>query len=161
MLVRPDDLIDAAQRLNSLREDIAAANATAARSMTNIAAAAQDEVSQSVASLFSAYGQQTQAAVEQHAAVGTGQFAQKIASAASGYSDAEATGLNWLLVDPFIGAIEYAQRNPLEALLGIAALPIIVPLTIFAVALVGSLFAAVYVTLVLMGQVRPLALFGL
>lgn len=137
MLVRPDDLIEAAQRLSALQSDIAAANATAARSITSIAAAAQDEVSQGVASLFSVYGQQTQVAVEQHAMVGTGQFAQGIASAASSYSSAEATNnafLDFLLYN-LRGAlaqaqdiaavyIELAQTNPILFLENLAAIPL-------------------------------------
>lgn len=161
MLVRPADLMLASQQLTALQSGIAEANAAAASHVTNIAAAAKDEVSQSVANLFSLYGQQTEAAVEQHVSLGNEQFAQKIASAASSYSSTEATGLNWLLVDPFIGAIEYAQHNPLETVLVIAALPVLVPLTIFALAVAGFVFGAAYVVLVLMGQVEPLALFGI
>lgn len=164
MLVRPDDLIDAAQRLTTLHSDIAAANATAASSMTNIAAAAQDEVSQNVASLFSTYGQQTYAAVEQHATVGAEQFAQRFASAASGYSSAEASNYNSLdyqyrsfqsvarfIIDlpkaflQFVGQL--ALTNPLEALLILAASPIIA--IIFLGALASALPIAIGFSLIL------------
>lgn len=142
--VSPDELVSAAQRLASLQSDIAEANAAAASRITSIAAAAQDEVSVSVASLFSVYGQQTQAAVEQHVMIGTGQFADGIASAASSYSSAEAT--NNAFLDPFLDFLLYNirgglrsfeelyKKDPLEFLAVLAFLPVYVSLLPFVLA---------------------------
>jgi len=144
MLVRPDDLILASQQLTTLQSAIAEANAAAASRITTIAAAAQDEVSQSVAQLFSVYGQQTQAAVEQHVMIGTLQFADGIASAATSYSSAEAT--NNAFLDPFLDFLLYNirgglrsfeelyKKDPLEFLAVLAFLPLYVSLLPFLLA---------------------------
>jgi PE family len=86
MLVIPDELITAAHHLDFMLSDVGAANLSAAASTTGIAAAAHDEISQSLASLFSDYGQQLHAAVEQTGVTGGQQFANGLTSAASSYS---------------------------------------------------------------------------
>jgi hypothetical protein len=119
MLVCPDELVTAAQRLHIMKSDVAAANHAAAASTTGIVSAAQDEISQSVASQFSGYGQQLHAAVEQTGVLGTHQFAQRISAAAAAYGSTEAANNAILmqledLLASFAPLVTLAQTNPLE-----------------------------------------------
>ncbi|OIN79033.1 PE family protein [Mycobacterium malmoense] len=89
MLVSPDELITAAQRLATVGSDIAVANLTVATSTTGITPAAGDELSQNLVNLFSTYAEQFHMAVEQTGMIGIQQFAQHLTSAANGYANTD------------------------------------------------------------------------
>jgi hypothetical protein len=117
VLVCSDELVSVAQRLGTLTSDVTAANHIASASTTGIAAAAQDEVSNSVATLFSGYGQQFHAAVEQVGVSGTNQFAQRLSVAAAAYSSTEASNnaiLNQFedFLASFAPLVTLAETNP-------------------------------------------------
>lgn len=118
MRVSPEDLITAARRLAIVESDIGAANVRAAASTTRIAAAAQDELSQSLASVFSTYGEQFHAAVEQTGILGTNRFAERMTAAASSYSGTEASN-NAILIQleeflaSFAPLVTLAETDPI------------------------------------------------
>ena len=140
MLVVPDELITAAQHLTDIQSDLGAASGTAARSTTRIAAAAQNEVSQSLASLFSAHGQQAHAAIDQTGLTGVRRFAHGIGSAADSYSSAESTNISSL----FQEAITDVLLPIVEAYVLFIFLPLLIPFAL--------VFVLGYAGIVLFGQ---------
>jgi PE family len=152
MLVSPDELVSAAHRLTTIESDIGTANITAAAATTGIAAAARDEVSESLASLFSTYGQQLHAAVEQSGILGTQRFAQGLTAAASSYNGAEQSNVI-SLVQSQITALENQLNDFLRSPIGfpvllallIVELPVLLPIAIGGIAL----FLAAYFAVVL------------
>ncbi|OOK64508.1 PE family protein [Mycobacterium kansasii] len=85
----------AATDLDGIAAALYAANAAAAGPTTGLLAAAEDEVSRAVATLFGAFGQEYQAVVT-HAAAFHTEFTRALAAAASAYAQAEATASNAL-----------------------------------------------------------------
>ena len=75
--------------LAGIGSTISAANAAAATRTTGVLAAAEDEVSAAIASLFSSHGQEFQAISAQAAAFHS-QFVQALSGAGSSYAAAEA-----------------------------------------------------------------------
>jgi hypothetical protein len=128
MLVSPDELTAAAHRLDVIQSDLGSMNLAAAASTTGIAAAAHDEISQSLASLFSTYGQQLHAAIEQTGVFGTHQFAAGLTSAASNYASTEAS-----IITSLISQIETQIEAAVINLGATALLAIIYPIVISAV----------------------------
>ncbi|PJE11322.1 MAG: PE family protein [Mycobacterium sp.] len=110
----PDTLAAAAADLTEIRRAISAANAAAAAPITDILAAAGDEVSVAIANAMSLYGRQYQVIADQAAAVHTG-FSQALAAAAKQYSDAEQANafmLQSALGDPLTALIMGGTDNP-------------------------------------------------
>ena len=109
------DLIAAPEMLAAAASDIAdvgsvlnAANLQAAANTTGVAAAAADQVSAAVASLFSGHAQQYQAFSSQFAAFHE-QFVQRLTGAAGSYASAEAASLQ-TLQEGILGAINAPAR---------------------------------------------------
>ena len=111
LVVGPQRVGVAAADLVRLESVIGAANATARASTTQLLAAAEDEVSAAVASLWDAHGQAYQA-ISAQAAKFHQQFVQAISAGAGAYTAAEAT--NASLVKTALDVI----NAPTNALLG-------------------------------------------
>ncbi|ETW22325.1 hypothetical protein MGAST_20675, partial [Mycobacterium gastri 'Wayne'] len=111
MLTRPDIVATAAADVAQIRSAIGAANAATAASTTGVIAAARDEVSELIASLFRAYGQECQAVMTQAGAFHDA-FAQALATAAGSYAQAEAA--NAAAVSKALATIS----SPVRAMLG-------------------------------------------
>ncbi|WP_156452572.1 PE family protein, partial [Mycobacterium gordonae] len=109
--VGPQQVGVAAADLVRLETVISTANATARASTTRLLAAAEDEVSAAIASLWGAHGQAYQA-ISAQAAKFHQQFVQAINAGAGAYAAAEAT--NASLVQTALGVI----NAPTNALLG-------------------------------------------
>jgi hypothetical protein len=145
MLVSPDELVTAAQRLTTMQSDIGAANLATATSTTRITAAAQDEISKNVAGVFSGYGQQLHAVVEHTGVLGTHQFAQRLGAAASSYSRTEASNSVTLLdlLNGFINDVNGTindvstsfEKDPTGTILALIILPFVAPILVSGVAL--------------------------
>jgi hypothetical protein len=86
----PEMLAAAAADAEQIGSTIGAASSNAAGPTTNLLAAAQDEVSAAIAELFGAYGRQYQGFLA-NAVAFHDQFTRALASAAGGYTQAEAT----------------------------------------------------------------------
>ncbi|AGZ51634.1 PE family protein [Mycobacterium kansasii] len=95
LLTAPEMVSAAATDLDGIAAALYAANAAAAGPTTGLLAAAEDEVSRAVATLFGAFGQEYQAVVT-HAAAFHTEFTRALAAAASAYAQAEATASNAL-----------------------------------------------------------------
>src|SRR5271163_4607679 len=89
VIATPDLVQGAAQNLAGIRSSLAEASAAAAGPTTGIAAAAQDEVSVAIASLFGGFGQEFQALSAQGQAFHA-QFVTAMNSGAAAYASAEA-----------------------------------------------------------------------
>ena len=89
VLAEPQALASVAADIDELGSTITAANGDAAVPISGLAAAAADEVSEAIAKLFGAYGQQYQAVAARAAAFHSG-FTQALAAAGSAYATAEA-----------------------------------------------------------------------
>lgn len=149
MLVIPDELVTAARQWTAIQSGVASANVAAAASTVQIPAAGHDEISDGIARLFSGYGQQFHAVVEQ--SVAAQQFGQKLFSAASAYTDAEAAsvpGLNALdqigsaLFGEVSSLVAALESDPVLAVLALILLAIVAPgLLPFAVVGILLLFA--------------------
>jgi hypothetical protein len=87
--VTPEAFTAAAQDLTRIGSAIRSANSAAAVSTTQVAVAAQDEVSAAIAGLFGDYGQQYQALMAQ-AGQFHDEFVQSLSSSAGAYAAAEA-----------------------------------------------------------------------
>ncbi|WP_176456306.1 PE family protein [Mycobacterium marinum] len=111
VITQPDILTTAAADIADIRSAIGVANAAAASPTTAMMAAAGDEVSQLIAKLFSAYGQECQAVITD-AAVFHDQFAATLAAAGSVYTQAEAAGAATL------SQALTTLSSPIRALLG-------------------------------------------
>lgn len=104
--VAPELMTRAATDLASIDEALRAAHRTAAASTQAVVPAAADEVSESVAQLFSSYGQEYERLADTAAAYQQ-QFVQHLTSAAESYAGAEAVNAS-LLVPASAGAIAAA-----------------------------------------------------
>ena len=89
VLVAPEVVADAAGNLAGIGSSITEANAAAAAPTTGVMAAAGDEVSAAIASLFSGHAQEFQALSAQAAAFHA-QFVQALSGAGGAYASAEA-----------------------------------------------------------------------
>ncbi len=95
VMVLPEFVDQAAGQLENIGSALTAANATAAVSTTNVVAAAGDEVSAAIASLFSSQAQEFQA-LNARAAAFHKQFTQTLTAAADAFAGAEAAGASRL-----------------------------------------------------------------
>lgn len=126
MLVTPDELIIAAQRLAIVESDISAADLAAAASTSRVPAPGRDEVSEGIAGLLSSYGQSFHAAIEQTGVLSAQQLTRGLTSAASSYASAEASNITSLIQ----GQID-AILTQVEVDAGLALLiPILIPFAI-------------------------------
>ncbi|ORW96578.1 hypothetical protein AWB92_06440 [Mycobacterium sp. IEC1808] len=91
VLAQPQVLATAAANVAAIRTTLDGAAAAVAGRTTGVAAAAADEVSEAVAGLFNAYGQEWQALIGRAAAV-HGAFAETLTAAGNAYANAEAVG---------------------------------------------------------------------
>lgn len=89
LVAQPEIFATAAQDASTIGSAINDARAAAAGSTTNLAAAAEDEVSAITAQFFGAFGQEYQAMLQQAAAF-HGQFTSALAAAGNAYAQAEA-----------------------------------------------------------------------
>lgn len=111
LAVAPDWVTSAAADLENIGSALAAANAAAALPTTGVAAAAADEVSTAIASLFTGFGQEYQAINTQLSAFQQ-QFVLLLGGSAGSYATAEATAAS--VLDPVFGII----NTPTQLLLG-------------------------------------------
>ncbi|WP_136625721.1 PE family protein, partial [Mycobacterium innocens] len=111
----PEMLSTAAADMVDIGSSLTAANFAALAPTTAVVAAAGDEVSAAIASLFSGHAQEYQALSAQAAAFHS-QFVQALSGAGSAYAAAEAAAANPLqtLVDSVLGVI----NAPTNLLLG-------------------------------------------
>jgi PE-PPE domain/PE family len=89
VLTEPAALASVAADIDELGSTITAANGEAEIPISRVTAAARDEVSEAIAKLFGAYGQQYQAVAAQAAAYHS-EFTRALAAAGSAYATAEA-----------------------------------------------------------------------
>lgn len=144
MRVVPDELVTAAQRLDIVQSDLGAANLTAAPSTTGITAAARDEISQNIAGLFSSFGQQFHAAVEQTGILGTQRFAHGLTSATSSYSSTEIANISSLLDQvfaPIIALTEALEVDPLGTVALLITAPVLLPILFAVILLLVAAYA--------------------
>jgi hypothetical protein len=92
VLTQPQVMATAAADVAAIGTTINEATAAAASRTTRVAAAAADEVSASIATVFNAYAQEWQAVIGR-AAVFHSEFAQTLAAGANAYANAEAASL--------------------------------------------------------------------
>lgn len=111
LAVAPDWVTSAAADLENIGSALAAANATAALPTTGVAAAAADEVSTAIATLFAGFGQEYQALNTQLSAFQQ-QFVMLLGNSAGSYATAEASAAS--VLDPVLGVI----NTPTQLLLG-------------------------------------------
>jgi hypothetical protein len=104
-------LTSAAADLENIGSTLGAANAAAAAPTTGLAAAAADEVSAAIATLFGGFGSEYQAVNAQVSAFNQ-QFVQSLGSASGSYATAEAAAAS--VLDPVLGVI----NAPTQLLLG-------------------------------------------
>ncbi len=95
VIAAPESVTAAATDLISVGSTIDSAHRSAAAATTGIVAAAQDEVSTAVASLFSSYAKDYQSVSAQAAALHD-RFVQALAGAATAYQNAEAQNVSHL-----------------------------------------------------------------
>ena len=114
VVVTPESLQTAAETLGGIRSSLAEAAATAAGPTTAIAAAAQDEVSIALASMFGNFGQDFQALSAQ-AQLFHEQFVNAMSGGVSAYLSAEATNVEQTLLGdialPFPELISNTANN--------------------------------------------------
>ncbi|ORV73058.1 PE domain-containing protein [Mycobacterium gastri] len=115
LIAAPDMLTTAAADAAGIASSVRAANLAALSPTSTLMAAAADEVSAAIASLFSGHAQEYQALSAQ-AAVFHEQFVQALSAASGAYAAAEAANVNLLqtLVDDVLGVI----NAPTNFLLG-------------------------------------------
>jgi hypothetical protein len=89
VIAEPPLMASVAAEIEGIGLTLSAANAAAAGPTSGLAAAAADEVSAAIASLFGSYGEEYQAIIAQFGALQS-QFQQTLAAAATAYVDAEA-----------------------------------------------------------------------
>src|SRR5271166_4424510 len=99
VIAAPELVTAAATDLASLGSALSAANAAAATQTTGVLAAAEDEVSAAIASMFSAHGQGFQALAGQAAAFHE-QFVQAVTAGAGSYVGAEAANVAAFTANP-------------------------------------------------------------
>ncbi|MCV7445468.1 PE-PPE domain-containing protein [Mycobacterium paraense] len=115
LISTPETLASTAADVQTIGSAINAARAGAAGQTTGLVAAAEDEVSAAIATLFGAYGQQYQATLSQAATFHT-EFTRALAAAASSYAQAEAANA------ALVAGISNEVTAPLRAMLGTTAL---------------------------------------
>jgi hypothetical protein len=108
VITEPEMVQGAAQNLASIRSSLAEATSTAAGRTTGIAAAAQDEVSVAISSLFGDFGQQFHALNAQAQAFHA-EFESLLSSGASAYVSAEAANAERVLTSGGAGALISGQ----------------------------------------------------
>ena len=113
----PDALAAAATDVDGIASALSAANAAAAGRTSGVLAAAEDEVSQAIAQLFGAYGQEYQQVLQQAAAF-HGEFTQALGAASTAYSQAEAANVSFL--NAGVSNAAAAINAPMQSLLGAA-----------------------------------------
>ncbi|WP_158019191.1 PE family protein [Mycobacterium basiliense] len=91
LVAEPQAMVAVAGQIEEVGAAISAANEFAAGPISSVVAAAGDEVSEAIASLFASYGQQYRAIAAQVAAFHSG-FHQTLNAAANAYAQAEADG---------------------------------------------------------------------
>ncbi len=111
VLAAPDVLAAAAADLEAIGSTIGGAGVAAAGPTSGVVAAAGDEVSAAIASVFATYGQEYRAFIDQAAAFHA-EFMKALAAAGNFYAEAEASGA--VALSNAVG--EYTA--PLEAVLG-------------------------------------------
>lgn len=116
LLAAPETLATGATDVAGIGSLVNAANAAAARPTTALIAAAEDEVSAAIASLFSGHAQQFQALSAQAAAFHA-DFVQALSGAENAYTAAEAANASPLQA-MVRGAQSLAVFSPLQALTG-------------------------------------------
>jgi hypothetical protein len=94
----PELMAEAATDLATIGSDLRAAHMTAAPPTVALQPAAADEVSASIAHLFSGYGQEYQKLAGEQAASHE-QFVQRLNASAAAYASAEATNVSLLTAD--------------------------------------------------------------
>jgi PE-PPE domain/PE family len=110
LVAAPEMLASTAADVENLGSAISTAGANAAGPTTGVLAAAQDEVSATIANLFGTYGRQYQALIAQAAAFNN-QFTQALAAAGSAYTQAEAT--NAAVVSNAVSAFSTSVQSQL------------------------------------------------
>ncbi|ORA68131.1 PE family protein, partial [Mycobacterium heidelbergense] len=113
VIASPDMVASAAADLAGIRSAIGAANAAVAGPTAQIQAAASDEVSTAISTLFGEYGQAYQAVGAQAAAYHD-QFVQALSGAGLAYAGTEAANAQQTLEQDLLGVI----NAPTETLLG-------------------------------------------
>ncbi|OBG99749.1 PE family protein [Mycobacterium sp. E2699] len=125
LISTPETLAATAADVQSIESAITDARAGEAARTTGLLAAAEDEVSTAIATLFATYGRQYQAALSQAGIFHT-EFTRALAAAASTYAQAEATGAALLAQTPIAGgaptggnplAVQLAAGDPMYALI--------------------------------------------
>ncbi|QUR65912.1 PE family protein [Mycobacterium spongiae] len=111
MLTTPEILGTAATEVDGIAAAIRAANAAATGPISNVLAAAGDEVSAAAAALFNGYAEEYLAIVK-HTAAFHSSFTQTLAGAAAAYAHAEAA--NAAAVSHAVNAV----NTPIQSLLG-------------------------------------------
>lgn len=147
--VRPDTLTAAAVDLKSIASTLDVARLAAASHTLEVAPAAADEVSTSIAQLFSAHAVEYQAAAEQ-AADYQDQFVQKLTASAASYTSAEDLIASLLgTVSPaFRGAWENFVTTAAGSVLGsVMALPEFLRLPLVAFGILATFVAVISVVL--------------
>jgi hypothetical protein len=104
LITAPEVVAAAAQDAASIGSSLDAVNAAAAARTTRVIAAAGDEVSAAIASLFSGHGQQFHA-LSARAAAFHARFVQALSAAESAYAAAEASGAQSLAVFSPVAAL--------------------------------------------------------
>jgi hypothetical protein len=116
----PELLETTAASVDEIRSDISAAHSHAAGATTGVLAAAEDEVSEAVATLFGTYGRQYQALLTQATAFHQ-QFSQALAAAGGAYEQAEAAAASALGL-PTVGSSSGSSSGSAGPRLAIAPL---------------------------------------
>ncbi len=119
VLTAPDLLASAATDVDGIAATLQVANSAAAALTSGLLAAAQDEVSAAIAKVFSAYGQEYQAAIAQASAFHT-EFTRALAAAGAAYAQAEAA--NASMITAGVSDALTAITTPIQSLLGPAAI---------------------------------------
>jgi len=99
--VAPDIVVATSGNLQNIGSALRSANAAAAPATTSVIAAAEDEVSAAIASLFSSHAQQFQA-LGAEAAAFHDEFVSALSGAANSYATAEAANLPSLFDEEFL-----------------------------------------------------------
>src|SRR5271166_1573235 len=118
VLTAPAALAAAATDVDGIASALSEANAAAAGRTSGLLAAADDEVSQAIAELFGAYGQEYQDVLRQAAAFHS-EFTRALGAAGTAYSQAEAA--NVTVLNAGVSNAAAAINAPMQSLLGTGA----------------------------------------
>jgi hypothetical protein len=113
----PDALAAAATDVDGIASALSEANAAAAGRTSGVLAAAEDEVSQAIAEMFGAYGQEYQQVLKQATAFHS-EFTQALGAASTAYSQAEAANVS--VLNAGVSNAAAAINAPMQSLLGAA-----------------------------------------